>query len=75
MRDVSNIFLEATQFLHDHKCTFNEAERINSMIRTFLHEEREFREYATVSDWANCKKTSHADDEIVPGFGDLNPNI
>lgn len=65
--DSKKLYLtvEISQLLNRYGCTYNEAEEILSLITDEIKQQRENKEYATVSDYIYGNKTRCADDEPV----------
>ena len=65
--------VEISQLLYRHDCTFNEAEEILSLITDEIKQQRECREYATVSDYYSGNKTKCVDNDIIQRMNHVKP--
>ena len=67
------LVVEISRLLNKYNCTFNEAEEILSLITDEIKQQRENKEYATVSDYYNGNKTRCVDDEIIQRMNHVEP--
>lgn len=67
------LIVEISQLLYKYDCTFNEAEEILSLITGEIKQQRENKEYATVSDYYNGNKTKCADNDIIQPLNHIEP--
>ena len=67
------LVVEISQLLNNYGCTYNEAEEILSLITAEIKQQRENKEYATVSDYYSGNKTRCVDDEIVQRMNHVEP--
>ena len=67
------LVVEISRLLNKYNCTFNEAEEILSLITDEINQQRENKEYATVSDYCNSNKTVCVDDEIIQPLNHIEP--
>ena len=67
------LVVEISQLLNRYDCTYNEADEIFSLIADEIKQQRENKEYATVSDYYSGNKTRCVDDEIVQPLNHVEP--
>lgn len=65
--------VEISQLLYRYGCTYNEAEEILSLITDEIKQQRENKEYVTVSDYIHGNKTRCTDDESVQSLNHVEP--
>ena len=67
------LVVEISQLLNRYDCTYNEAEEILSLMTAEIKQQRENKEYETISDFINSNKTRCVDDEIIKPLNHVEP--
>ncbi len=68
---IMYVSTEIHNLLNSHKCTYAEAEEVLTFVIDTLKQERDEREYSTVKDFLNKKKSYHVDKDIVPCYSHI----
>lgn len=61
---IEYVYIEISRLLYEHKCTYNEIDRIFDILRDIYKTERECKEYETYEHFKNKIKTYHCDNDI-----------
>lgn len=67
------LVVEISQLLNRYDCTYNEADEILSLITDEIKQQRENKEYDTVSDYCNNNKTRCVNNDVIQPLNHVEP--
>lgn len=62
---IMSVLVDITHLLHHSECTYDDADKIVSLLHSWLKQSRENMEYDSVSDYINKSKTHDVDNDII----------
>ena len=65
--------VEILQLLNKYNCTYNETDEILLLATAEIKQQRENKEYTTVSDFINGNKTRCVDNEVIKPLNHVEP--